>query len=192
MIVLIDNYDSFVYNLYQYLRQLGREVRVIRNDRITGRELLELAPEAVVISPGPGNPDGAGNVLEMIGTCHLSIPMLGICLGHQAIGQFFGGRVVPARSICHGKTDILRHRGQGLFRDLPGDLLIARYHSLVVEADSLPDCLDVQGRTDDATVMAIRHRDYPVYGLQFHPESIMTDHGMAMLSNFLEEVVPVC
>lgn len=192
MIVLIDNYDSFVYNLYQYLRQLGREVRVIRNDRITGRELLALAPEAVVISPGPGNPDGAGNVLEIIGTCYQTLPLLGICLGHQAIGQFFGGRVVGAPTICHGKTDVLHHQGQGLFRELPADMQIARYHSLVVDSQSLPACLDVFGKTDDGTVMAVKHRDYPVYGLQFHPESIMTEHGMAMLSNFLEEVAPVC
>lgn len=185
MIVLLDNYDSFTYNLYQLLRQLGKNVEVIRNDRITPEQLLEMKPESLVISPGPGTPRDAGICLPLIRRSFREIPILGICLGHQAIGEAFGARVTGAKVICHGKQDTIRHGGRGLFSGLPGTLEVGRYHSLVVE--DLPDCLETEATAPDGSIMAIRHRQYPVYGLQFHPESILTNHGREILERFVRE-----
>lgn len=192
MILLVDNYDSFVYNLYQMLRVQGRAVRVVRNDRITSRDVSRLQPDALVISPGPGIPSEAGACLSLIRDCHRQIPVLGICLGHQAIGEAFGARITGAREIFHGKTDILYNGGQGLFSGLPPSFPVARYHSLVVEAASLPDCLEVTARTGEGTILALAHREHPVYGLQFHPESIMTEHGADLMERFLGEVDNRC
>ncbi|MBF0296960.1 MAG: aminodeoxychorismate/anthranilate synthase component II [Magnetococcales bacterium] len=185
MLLLIDNYDSFTYNLAQYFGELGAEVRVFRNDAITVEEIAALRPEHIVISPGPGNPDQAGITLEVIRRLAGRIPILGVCLGHQAIGQAFGGRVVRAPVLMHGKTSRIHHSGEGVFRDLPQPFMATRYHSLVVAADSIPESLQVTARTEDGLVMGIRHRELPVEGVQFHPESILTESGHDLLANFL-------
>ena len=191
MILMIDNYDSFTFNLVQYLQELGAEVRVARNDALTVDEIARLAPEKIVISPGPKTPDEAGVSLAVIEQLGPRIPILGVCLGHQAIGQVYGGKVVRAGNIMHGKTSAIRHQGKGVFAGLPDRYEATRYHSLVVEKTSLPDCLEITAWTENADgsveeIMGLRHREYPVEGVQFHPESILTQHGHALLKNFLE------
>ena len=186
MLLLIDNYDSFTYNLYQYLGELGQETRVIRNDELTAEAALELGPERVVVSPGPGNPDQAGITLEVIRLAAGRIPLLGVCLGHQALGQAFGGRVVRAPKLMHGKTSEIHHDGRSLFEGLPDPFTATRYHSLVVERTSVPDCLEISAWTEDGVVMGLRHREHAMEGVQFHPESILTRAGKDLLSNFLK------
>jgi anthranilate synthase component 2 len=187
---MIDNYDSFTWNLVQYLQALGAEVRVERNDALGVDEIEALAPERIVISPGPCTPNEAGVSLEVIRRLGERTPILGVCLGHQAIGQAYGGDVVRAKSIMHGKTSRIRHAGQGVFAGLPDAYEATRYHSLVVARDTLPDCLEITAWTDHADgsfeeIMGLRHREHPVEGVQFHPESILTEHGHALLKNFL-------
>jgi len=185
MLLMIDNYDSFTYNLVQYLGELGEQVHTVRNDAITIEAVEALAPSRIVISPGPGTPDDAGISLAAIRHFAGRVPILGVCLGHQAIGQLFGGRVVRAGRVMHGKADTVEHRGQGVFTDLPSRYQVIRYHSLVVARDSLPDCLEVTAWTDDGEVMGLQHRQLPVHGVQFHPESIASEHGHRLLANFL-------
>ena len=185
MLLLIDNYDSFTYNLAQYLTELGAEVQVARNDALTIDEIVRLRPTHLVISPGPGTPDEAGVSLEAIRQLAGKLPILGVCLGHQAIGQAFGGRVVRAPRVMHGKTSEVLHEGLGVFRDLPSPFVATRYHSLVVEPETLPACLLVTARTDRGEIMGLEHRELPVFGVQFHPESIMTPEGKRLLGNFL-------
>ena len=188
MLLVIDNYDSFTYNLVQYLGELGADVDVRRNDAITVDEIGTLAPTAIVISPGPCAPAQAGITVDSIRRWGSTIPTLGVCLGHQAIGEAYGGRVVRADRVMHGKTSQVVHDSRGVFAGLPSPLEVMRYHSLVVERTSLPDCLEVVARaaTDPNEIHGVRHRDYPVYGVQFHPESVMTQHGKGLLKNFLE------
>jgi len=183
---MIDNYDSFTYNLVQYLGELGREVKIVRNDRITCEQIEELRPEAIVISPGPCSPDQAGISLAVIARFAGSVPILGVCLGHQAIGQAFGGMVVRAARLMHGKTSPIQHDGRTIFRAIPSPFNATRYHSLIVDTDSLPDCLEVTAWTGEGEIMGLRHRLYRVEGVQFHPESILTEHGHSLLRNFLE------
>ena len=190
MLLMIDNYDSFTFNLVQYFGELGEDVRVIRNDEMALPALRALAPAAIVISPGPGTPNEAGVSLQIIERLGATVPIFGVCLGHQAIGQAFGGKVVRAREIMHGKTSMIHHDGKGVFRDLPNPFEATRYHSLVVEKSSLPDCLEISAWTRNADgsideVMGLRHRTLPVEGVQFHPESILTQHGHDLLRNFL-------
>ena len=191
MLLMIDNYDSFTFNLVQYLQALGAEVRVERNDALTVDEIEKLAPERIVISPGPCTPNEAGVSLELIERLGARVPILGVCLGHQAIGQAYGGDVVRAGRIMHGKTSRIRHEGKGVFAGLPDGYEATRYHSLVVDKNTLPDCLEVTAWTDNddgslEEIMGLRHREHPVEGVQFHPESILTEHGHALLKNFLE------
>jgi anthranilate synthase/aminodeoxychorismate synthase-like glutamine amidotransferase len=185
MILVLDNYDSFTYNLVQYLGELGARMRVARNDALSADDVEALAPEGIVISPGPGNPDGAGISLELIRRFHARVPILGVCLGHQAIGQAFGGRVARAQRQMHGKTSPITHDGHGVFRGLPPGFEATRYHSLVVLEAGLPADLEITARADDGEIMGLRHRRYPVEGVQFHPESILTSQGKALLANFL-------
>jgi len=186
MILLIDNYDSFTYNLYQYLGELGADVRVRRNDAIEARDVLRLRPSALVLSPGPGRPEEAGNLMKIVSSCLGRVPMLGVCLGHQAIGSALGGRIVRAPRPMHGKTSVIRHDGRGLFRGLPNPLEATRYHSLVVDAKTMPKCLKVSACSEDGLVMGARHRRFAAEGVQFHPESAATADGKRMLRNFLE------
>jgi anthranilate synthase component 2 len=190
MLLMIDNYDSFTYNLVQYLGELGADVQVYRNDRITVEEIAGLKPERIVISPGPCTPNEAGVSVDVIRQFAGVVPILGVCLGHQSIGQAFGGRIGHAREIMHGKTSMIRHADTGVFRGLPQPFEATRYHSLVIEPDSLPDCLEVTAWTEDAAgnrdeIMGVRHRELPVEGVQFHPESILTGCGHDLLRNFL-------
>lgn len=190
MLLMIDNYDSFTYNLVQYFGELGAEVQVFRNDQIRVEEIGRLNPEHLVISPGPCTPNEAGVSVEAIKTYAGRIPILGVCLGHQSIGQAFGGRIVHAGAIMHGKTSMIRHKDVGVFHDLPDPLEATRYHSLVIEQASLPDCLEVTAWTENADggldeIMGVRHKELAVEGVQFHPESILTQHGHDMLRNFL-------
>ena len=185
-VLVIDNYDSFVYNLVQYLGELGAEPLVYRHDGATLEQMVALDPAAVLVSPGPGRPEDAGVSNEAIATFgERGVPVLGVCLGHQCIGQLYGGRVVRAVQVMHGKTSSIRHQGQGLFEGLPSPLEATRYHSLIVERSSVPDVLEVTAETDDGVVMGLRHRDLPVEGVQFHPESILTEGGHRLLQNFL-------
>jgi anthranilate synthase/aminodeoxychorismate synthase-like glutamine amidotransferase len=186
MILLIDNYDSFTYNIYQYLGCLGAKVKVVRNDAITVKDVARLKPEAIVLSPGPGTPDESGITLETISTYAGKIPILGVCLGHQSIGQAFGGKVIRAGKLMHGKTSKIKHTSKGVFKGLPNPLQVTRYHSLIVERKSLPDCLEVTASTDDGLIMGLRHKRLLVEGVQFHPESYVTQNGMDMLKNFLD------
>ncbi|MDH3558575.1 MAG: aminodeoxychorismate/anthranilate synthase component II [Deltaproteobacteria bacterium] len=186
MILMIDNYDSFTYNLVQYLGVLGAEVEVRRNDKVTLDEIETMKPERIVISPGPGTPQSAGITISMIERFHPKVPILGVCLGHQAIGAAFGGRVLHAARIMHGKTSEISHDSKGVFRDLPDPITATRYHSLAVERKSLPSCLEVSAEAEDGEIMGLRHRQYPVEGIQFHPESILTKEGMNILRNFLK------
>jgi anthranilate synthase/aminodeoxychorismate synthase-like glutamine amidotransferase len=185
MILLIDNYDSFVYNLARYLRRLGQTTHVVRNSAIDLAGVRALRPEAIVLSPGPCAPRQAGCSLELVRQLHTRLPILGVCLGHQTIAEALGGRVVRGREPVHGRSFPIYHDGRGVFEGLPRPIIGCRYHSLVVEEDSLPDCLEVSARTEDGTIMGLRHRRLPVVGLQFHPESILTDCGYALLAGFL-------
>ena len=191
MLLMIDNYDSFTWNLVQYLQSLGAEVKVVRNDAMTVDEIAKLAPERIVISPGPCTPNEAGVSLDIIERLGANTPILGVCLGHQSIGQAYGGNVIRAGRIMHGKTSRIRHEGKGVFAGLPDAYEATRYHSLVVERSSLPAALEVTAWTENEDgsieeIMGLRHREYPVEGVQFHPESILTEHGHALLKNFLE------
>ena len=191
MLLMIDNYDSFTYNVVQYLGELGAEVKVARNDEISVEEIAGLAPEKIVISPGPCTPNEAGISMDVIRRYGGKIPLLGICLGHQSIGQVFGGQVVRARKVMHGKTSPIHHRGEGVFRGLSQPFEATRYHSLVVAKDTLPDCLEMTAWTETESgevdeIMGFRHRDLAIEGVQFHPESILTAHGHDLLRNFLE------
>ncbi|MEO7063873.1 MAG: aminodeoxychorismate/anthranilate synthase component II [Dokdonella sp.] len=196
MLLMIDNYDSFTWNLVQYFGELGEDVRVIRNDEMTLAAVRGLQPSAIVISPGPGTPDDAGVSLDVLRELAGTTPIFGVCLGHQAMGQAFGGKVVRAREIMHGKTSSIHHDGLGVFRDLPNPFTATRYHSLVVEKTSLPDCLEVSAWTEreDGSfdeIMGLRHQTLAVEGVQFHPESILTEHGHALLRNFLSRQLPL-
>ncbi len=186
MLLVIDNYDSFTYNLVQYLGELGAGLTVVRNDKIDAAGILELSPERIVISPGPCTPNEAGISLEVIRVFGETTPILGVCLGHQSIGQCYGGKVIRSpRGVMHGKTSEVRHGGDPLFAGVPSPFTATRYHSLVVERESLPEDLEIIAWTDDETIMALRHRRFPVWGVQFHPESILTTHGKRILANFL-------
>ena len=191
MLLMIDNYDSFTYNLVQYLQTLGAEVRVVRNDELSVPQIEALAPERIVISPGPCTPNEAGVCVDVIKQLGPQVPILGVCLGHQSLGQAYGGDVVRAKTIMHGKTSRIRHEGLGVFAGLPDAYEATRYHSLVVAQDTLPACLEVTAWTDNEDgsfdeIMGLRHREHPVEGVQFHPESILTEHGHALLKNFLQ------
>lgn len=185
MILLIDNYDSFTYNLYQYIGTFTSDIQVVRNDKITIQEIRELKPEKIVLSPGPKSPKEAGICMDVVKEFYDSIPILGICLGHQCIGEAFGGVVSYAKELFHGKQSEITHDGQGIFKGINSLVKVARYHSLAVQKESLPECLIVTAETEDGEIMAVRHKKYPVYGLQFHPESIYTEHGKRMIENFL-------
>jgi len=186
MILMIDNYDSFTYNLVQYLGQFGREVLVRRNDEIALDEINDLRPEALFLSPGPCSPKEAGVTVDVIRTFYRTIPVMGVCLGHQAIGYAFGGNVVRADRIMHGKTSPIHNDGKTIFKGLPNPFVAGRYHSLIVEKNSLPDCLEISAETVEGEIMGIRHRQYPVEGIQFHPESILTPNGKRIIKNFLD------
>ena len=186
MILMIDNYDSFTYNLVQYLGQLGEEVAVHRNDAITLDEIEAMNPEAIFLSPGPCSPEQAGITVDVVRRFHRRVPLMGVCLGHQAIGQAFGGRVVRAGRIMHGKTSPILNDGRTIFQGLPSPFPAGRYHSLLVERESLPDCLEVSAETEEGEIMGLRHRTLPVEGIQFHPESILTPGGKRIIKNFLE------
>jgi anthranilate synthase component 2 len=190
MLLMIDNYDSFTYNLVQYLGELGEEVKVARNDEITLEGIDKLAPARIVISPGPCTPAEAGVSVPLIERFAGEIPILGVCLGHQSIGQAFGGHIVHAAQLMHGKTSAIHHDGRGVFRGLPDAYTATRYHSLAIERASLPACLEVSAWTDDGEIMGVRHRTLAVEGVQFHPESVLTEHGHALLKNFLEATKP--
>ena len=185
MIILIDNYDSFTWNLYHYLGELGAETVVHRNDAISVGQVLSARPEAIVLSPGPCTPNEAGICLDLIAQARGAVPILGVCLGHQAIGQAYGGRVVRADKLMHGKLSRIRHGGAGIFRGIPDDFEATRYHSLVVERHTLPDCLEVTAETGDGVIMGLSHKSHPIHGVQFHPESIASEHGHRLLRNFL-------
>jgi anthranilate synthase component 2 len=186
MLLMIDNFDSFTYNLVQYFGELGAEVKVVRNNALTLADIERLAPERIVISPGPCTPTEAGVSLAAIERFAGKIPILGVCLGHQAIGQAFGGKVVKARRVMHGKVSSVRHDGKGVFAGLPDGFTATRYHSLAVERESLPACLEASAQSEEGEIMGLRHRELAVEGVQFHPEALLTEHGHAMLKNFLE------
>ncbi|GAB4571824.1 MAG: aminodeoxychorismate/anthranilate synthase component II [Rhodothalassiaceae bacterium] len=190
MFLLIDNYDSFTFNLYHYLEELGAKVEVVRNDAIGVGDVLARRPEGIVISPGPGRPEEAGMIEELIRAAAGHIPVLGICLGHQAIGHVFGGDVVRAPEIMHGKTSAIRHQGSGLFAGLPSPFTATRYHSLIVARESLPDCLEITAETDDGLIMGLAHKRHAIHGVQFHPESIASEQGHALLRNFIAIAAP--
>ena len=186
MLLMIDNYDSFTYNLVQYLAELGADVGVFRNDEITVKEIEKLKPQHIVISPGPCTPNEAGISVETITHFAGKIPLLGVCLGHQSIGQAFGGKIIHAKTLMHGKTSQIHHHSNSVFTGLPDPFTATRYHSLVIERESLPNCLEITAWTDDGEIMGVRHKTLAVHGVQFHPESILTEHGHDMLKNFLE------
>jgi len=185
MILVIDNYDSFTYNLVQYLGEMGAELDVRRNDTLTIADVARMAPEKIVISPGPGTPDEAGITLDLIREFGAKTPIFGVCLGQQAIGQAMGGRVIRAEKLMHGKTSPVSHNGTGVFRGLPSPLEATRYHSLIVERETLPDCLEITATTEDGEIMGLKHKSWPLEGVQFHPESVLTEHGKAIMKNFL-------
>lgn len=186
MLLMIDNYDSFTYNLVQYLGELGEDVMVVRNDEITLDAVQQLNPAGVVISPGPCTPDEAGISVDLINQFSGKVPILGVCLGHQSIGQAFGGKIVRAGKIMHGKTSPVFHDGKGVFQGMPNPFIATRYHSLVIERSSIPDCLEISAWTEDDEIMGVRHRTLPVEGVQFHPESVLSEHGHQLLGNFLQ------
>ena len=189
MLVMIDNYDSFTYNLVQYLGELGEDVKTFRNDDISLAEIEALEPDRIMLSPGPCTPDQAGISLSVIDHFKGKLPIMGVCLGHQSIGQAFGGDVVYAKAIMHGKTSVIQHTDKGVFKGIENPFTVTRYHSLVVDRATLPDCLEVTAWTDDDEIMGFRHRDYAIEGVQFHPESILTEHGHALLKNFLQTTI---
>lgn len=186
MVVLIDNYDSFTYNLYQFIGEFDSDIKVIRNDKITAKELLELNPDRVIISPGPKTPNEAGNCLDIIKEVAGIIPILGVCLGHQSIGQAFGGKVIHAKELYHGKSSKITLKEDPLFEGVDKDIEVARYHSLVVEYETLPECFELLAKTDEGEIMAMKHKSLAVYGLQFHPESILTNNGKKIIENFIK------
>jgi anthranilate synthase component 2 len=186
MFLLIDNYDSFTYNLYHYLGELGVEVQVVRNDALSAGEVLAMAPEGIILSPGPCTPDDAGICLELVKQAAGIIPILGVCLGHQTIGQAFGGKVIRAPQLMHGKVSRIFHRARGIFAGLPNGFRATRYHSLIVERATLPACLTITAETDDGIIMGLEHKEYAVHGVQFHPESIESEHGHKLLENFIQ------
>ena len=187
-ILVIDNFDSFTYNLVQYLGELGTELQVFRNNAISLAEIRERSPDGIVISPGPGTPDNSGITLSLIKEFAGTFPILGVCLGHQAIGQAFGGKIIRAKELMHGKTSQIYHDGTGVFADLPSPLTATRYHSLVVDPESVPECLRVTAHTRDGVIMGLEHRELPVFGVQFHPESFLTTAGKPLLQNFLNTI----
>ncbi|HEX3078653.1 MAG TPA: aminodeoxychorismate/anthranilate synthase component II [Lachnospiraceae bacterium] len=189
MILLIDNYDSFTYNLYQYVGTFDSDIKVVRNDKITIAEIEEMKPDRILLSPGPKSPNEAGICIEVIKNFYDRIPILGVCLGHQCIGAAFGGTVTYAKSILHGKQSVIEHNGTSVFKGIHSPIKVARYHSLAVLEEGLPDCLQILAKTQDNEIMAIRHRDYPVVGLQFHPESIYTEHGKKLIENFVNDMM---
>ncbi|PKM81786.1 MAG: aminodeoxychorismate/anthranilate synthase component II [Firmicutes bacterium HGW-Firmicutes-14] len=186
MIVMIDNYDSFTFNLVQYLGEMGEDIRVYRNDKITVEEIEEMSPDHIVISPGPCTPNEAGISLELIEKLGGKIPVLGVCLGHQSIGQVYGGTVVRAENLMHGKTSVIHHDGKTVFAGIPSPFTATRYHSLIIDRDSLPNCFEISAWTEQGEIMGLRHKDFLVEGVQFHPESILTEHGKKLLKNFLQ------
>jgi anthranilate synthase component II len=186
MLLMIDNYDSFTYNIVQYFGELGQDVHTVRNDQVTIDEIAAMAPDRICISPGPKSPKDAGISVEVLQQFKGKLPILGVCLGHQAIGEAFGGKVVRAKQVMHGKTSLVAHTGVGVFRDIPSPFTVIRYHSLAIERASLPACLEVTAWTDDGEIMGVRHKDYDIEGVQFHPESILSEHGHKLLRNFLE------
>jgi anthranilate synthase component 2 len=190
MLLMIDNYDSFTYNLVQYFGELGEEVRVFRNDEISVEQVAALKPDHIVISPGPCTPVEAGVSVAVIQEFSGKIPILGVCLGHQSIGQAFGGRIIHAKQLMHGKTSQIHHKNLGVFAGLPNPFTATRYHSLVIERETIPDCLEITAWTDDGEIMGVRHKTLAVEGVQFHPESILTEYGHEMLANFLREKQP--
>lgn len=183
---MIDNYDSFTFNIVQYLLQMGEDVRVFRNDKITLEEISRLNPQSIFLSPGPCSPNEAGITVEVVRNFYKSIPIMGICLGHQSIGFAFGGEIIRARQIMHGKTSLMNNDGKTIFAGLPNPFSAGRYHSLVVKRETLPDCLEISAETDDGEIMGLRHRQYPVEGIQFHPESVLTPQGKRIIRNFLK------
>jgi anthranilate synthase component 2 len=186
MLLMLDNYDSFTYNLVQYFGELGEDVRVLRNDQTTVADIAAMKPERICVSPGPCSPAEAGISIELIRHFAGKLPILGVCLGHQAIGAAFGGDIVRARQIMHGKVSDITHTGTDVFKGLPSPYAVTRYHSLAIKRETLPDCLDITAQTDDGEIMGVRHKSMPVYGVQFHPESVLSEHGHALLKNFLE------
>jgi anthranilate synthase component 2 len=186
MLLMIDNYDSFTYNIVQYFGELGEDVRTVRNDEITLNDINTLKPDRICISPGPKSPADAGVSVDVLTQFAGKMPILGVCLGHQAIGAAFGGKVVRAKQVMHGKTSLIAHTGEGVFKGLPSPFTVIRYHSLAIERASLPDCLEVTAWTDDGEIMGVRHKEFDIEGVQFHPESILSEHGHALLKNFLE------
>jgi anthranilate synthase/aminodeoxychorismate synthase-like glutamine amidotransferase len=190
MILVLDNYDSFTYNLVQYFGELGADLRVVRNDRITVAEIEELAPEKIVVSPGPCTPSEAGISSEVIRTFGPRLPVLGVCLGHQCIGEVYGGEVVRADRLMHGKTSPILHTGRGVFHDLPSPFEATRYHSLIVKRENLPDVLEITAETAEGEIMGLQHKEFPVHGVQFHPESILTTEGKRLIRNFLDLAPP--
>lgn len=191
MILVIDNYDSFVYNLVQYLEELGKKTEVYRNDKISLLEIEKRDPEAIVISPGPGRPENAGMSNQIVGHFASRIPILGVCLGHQCIAQVFGAKIIRARNLMHGKTSLVYHYGKDIYQGIENPFLATRYHSLIIKNNTLPDCLIKTAWTDKEEIMGIRHREYPVLGMQFHPESILTEVGKKLLKNFLKRALPL-
>ena len=187
MLLMIDNYDSFTYNLVQYLAEIGQEVEVVRNDKISIEEINKLNPRYIVISPGPCTPNEAGISLELIEAFKGKIPILGVCLGHQSIGQAFGGKIVHAQTIMHGKTSKISHNNKGVFRGIKNPFIATRYHSLVIEKQTLPNCFDITAWTDDNEIIGIKHKELAIEGVQFHPESILSEHGHDLLKNFLDQ-----
>jgi len=187
MLLMIDNYDSFTYNLVQYLAEIGQEVEVVRNDKISIEEINKLNPQYIVISPGPCTPNEAGISLELIEAFKGKIPILGVCLGHQSIGQAFGGKIIHAQTIMHGKTSKISHNNKGVFTGIKDPFIATRYHSLVIDRESLPDCFDITAWTDDNEIMGIKHKELAIEGVQFHPESILSEHGHDLLKNFLDQ-----
>lgn len=185
MLLMIDNYDSFTYNIVQYFGELGQEVVTVRNDQVTLEQIEAMRPERICISPGPKAPKDAGISLDILREFKGKLPILGVCLGHQAIGEAFGGKVIRAKQVMHGKTSLIAHTGEGVFKDLPSPFTVIRYHSLAIERASLPSCLEVTAWTDDGEIMGVRHKDYDIEGVQFHPESILSEHGHQLLKNFL-------
>jgi anthranilate synthase component 2 len=186
MLLMIDNYDSFTYNIVQYFGELGEDVHTVRNDEITLEQIADMHPDRICISPGPKSPKDAGVSVDVLKTFKGKLPILGVCLGHQAIGEAFGGKIIRAKQVMHGKTSKVAHTGEGVFKGLPSPFTVIRYHSLAIDRASLPPCLEVTAWTDDGEIMGVRHKEFDIEGVQFHPESILSEHGHAMLKNFLE------